>query len=175
MATERLDLTPEVFFGAASPAPPARRRRGTGWLFASAGLVVVVAAVLVAHALAPGPAQPPATLTAFSVPQRTTDVLDPDDASRLVVQPGTTRLLVRTPDGNHYAALSVSGDLCLLRVPDGDVPSEVCAHNRVGADITIGGNGDGGGGQVRLVADGAPAPSAAEGWRPAGPNVWLRG
>lgn len=173
MATERLDLTPEVFFGAMSQAARAPRRHRTGWLFASVAAVVVAAAVLVGHALAPGPAQPPATLAAFSVPQQPIDVLNADDASRLVVQPGSTRLLVRTHDGNHYAALSASGELCLLRVPDGDVPSEVCVHNRVGADVTIG--GDGGGGQVRLVADGAPAPAPAEGWRPAGPNVWTRG
>ena len=173
MATERLDLTPEVFFGMTSQPARAPRRHRTGWLFASVAAVVVVAAVLVGHALAPGPAQPPATLAAFSVPQHPADVLDPDDAARLVVQPGTTRLLVRTHDGNHYAALSASGELCLLRVPDGDVPSEVCVHNRVGADVTIGGDGDGG--QVRLVADGAPAPAPAEGWRPAGPNVWTRG
>ena len=173
MATERLDLTPEVFFGEMSQTARVPRRHRTGWLFASVAAVVVAAAVLVGHALAPGPAQPPATLTAFSVPQRAADVLDPNDASRLVVQPGSTRLLVRTQDGNHYAALSASGELCLLRVPDGDVPSEVCVHNRVGADVTIGGDGDGG--QVRLVADGAPAPAPAEGWQPAGPNVWTRG
>lgn len=173
MATEYLDVAPETFLdGLARPAPPQRHPR-RGWLFAAAGLVVVAAAALVGHALAPGPARPPASLTAFSTPQQATDVLDDDDVARLVVQPASTRLLVRTAAGDHYAALSTSGELCLLRVPDGDVPSEACVPDHVGADVTIGVQGAGG--QVRLVAAGAPQPSAAEGWRSAGPNAWTRG
>lgn len=175
MATDQRDVAPEAFFEALTPSAPPRRHPRTGWLFASVGLVVVAAAGLVAHALVPGPAQPPAILTAFAAPQRTTDVLDNDDVSSLVIQPGTTRLLVRTDAGDHYAALSASGELCLLRIPDGDVPSEVCVPDRVGADVTIGTQGAGAGGQVRLVAAGAPQPSTIEGWRSAGANVWVRG
>ena len=174
MATDHLDVAPETFFETLSASAPPRRHPRTWWLFASAGLVVVGAAVLVGHALIPGPALPAATLTAFSTPQQTSDVLDDDDVARLVVQPATTRLLVRTAAGDHYAALSASGELCLLRVPEGDVPSETCVPDHVGADVTIGTQGAGGG-QVRLVAAGAPQPSAAEGWRPGGPNVWTRG
>ena len=96
----------------------------------------------------------------------------PDDLAQVDAQPDSTRLLLRTSAGAHYVARSASGQLCLVRVPDGDVPSEVCVPNRVGADVTI---GDDATGQVRLVADGAPAPSTADGWRTAGPNVWVKG
>jgi hypothetical protein len=184
MATEQLNEAPDKFLdtlewsappaGDATPiAPTPRRRHHTGWLFASAGVVIVAAGALVVSALAPRPAPPPATVAAFQTVQKASDMLDDDDVANLVVRPESTRLLVSTPDGDHYAALSASGDLCLLRVPKGDVPSEVCVPDRVGADVTIG--GDGNGGQVRLVADGAPQPSAAEGWRSAGPNVWVKG
>ena len=183
MATEQLNVAPETFLdslafspeapGDAAPPPPAPRRHRTGWLFAAAGIVIVAAGGLVASALTPGPAQPPAKLAAFEAAQKTADKMDGDDVSRLVLRPDTTRLLVTTPDGDHFAALSASGDICLVRVPQGDVPEDACVPNRVGADVTIGGNGDGG--QVRLVADGAPQPTAAQGWTSVGPNVWVKG
>ena len=200
MATDRREVSPRAFLealawptpatagapGAASAAgtpaaPPltgsaggslqsARRRRTTA-LLTTAGLVVVGAGVLVGHALLPGPPAPQADVPTLAAPQQAADVLDPDDLAQLDVQPDSTRLLLRTSAGTHYVARSASGQLCLVRVPDGDVPSEVCVPNRVGADVTIGDSG----GQVRLVAAGAPAPSAADGWRPAGPNVWVKG
>jgi len=183
MATEQLNVAPEAFLdslawptqppGDPTPPPSAQRRRRTGWLFAAAGVVIVAAGGLVANALTPGPTQPPAKLAVLAAPQKTSDKMDDDDVSRLVLRPDTTRLLVTTPDGDHFAALSASGDICLVRVPQGDVPEDVCVPNRVGADVTIGGNGDGG--QVRLVADGAPQPAAAQGWKSVGPDVWVKG
>ena len=193
MATDRLEVAPEAFLEAlawptpvsapgfpstatpaaptATPTPHFTRHRRTAVLLTTAS-VVAAAGVLVGHALIPGPAGPAANVAALSAPQQATDVLPDDAVAQLVVQPGSTRLLLRTPAGAHYVARSASGDLCLVRVPEGDLPSEVCVPDRVGADTTI---GDDDGGQVRLVADGAPRPSTADGWRPAGPNVWVRG
>ncbi|HEY0118162.1 MAG TPA: hypothetical protein VGC04_05220 [Cellulomonas sp.] len=199
MATDRLEVAPEVFLEAMAwpapapasettpvpastgtpatePAAPALtrtpRRRRTTVLLTTTGLVVVAAGVLVGHSLTPGPAGPAASVAAFSLPQGAPDVLADDDVAQLVVQPGSTRLLLRTASGAYYAARSASGELCLVRVPDGALPSEVCVPDRVGADATI---GDDHGGRVRLVADGAPQPSTVDGWQPAGPNVWVRG
>lgn len=198
MATDRREVSPRAFLEAlawptpvtaaapgtasalagAAALPPAgtaarsARRRRTAVLLTTAAVVVVAAGVLVGHALLPGPAAPKADVAALAAPQQSADVLDPDDVAQLDVQPDSTRLLLRTPAGAHYVARSASGQLCLVRVPGGDLPSEVCVPDRVGADVTI---GDGAGGQVRLVADGAPAPSTADGWHSAGPNVWVRG
>ncbi len=202
MATDQLDVAPEAFLDAlAWPAPatapaaeaapvagaasvptatepdpvaaagPPHHHRRTTWTLATAGLVVVAAGVLVGHALTTGP-DGVATVAALTASQHPTDVLADDDVARLVVRPESTRLLVTTDQGAHYVARSASGELCLVRVPAGDLPSEVCVPDRVGADATIGEQGEG---QVRLVADGATAPAADDGWHPAGPNVWVRG
>lgn len=158
--------------GTATPSAQSALRRRTVALVTSVAVVVVAAGVLVGHALLPGAAAPQAVVAALTAPQQAADVLDPDDLAQVDAQPDSTRLLLRTSAGAHYVARSASGQLCLVRVPDGDVPSEVCVPNRVGADVTI---GDDATGQVRLVADGAPAPSTADGWRTAGPNVWVKG
>lgn len=119
MATDQAEVAPEVFLDAlAWPAPATaprpvaavarRHRRRTASLLTSAGLVVV-AGVLVGHALSGGPAPAEATLAALDSPQRTADMLSDDDAARLVVQPGSTRLLVTTDRGAYYAARAASG------------------------------------------------------------------
>ena len=194
MATDQAEVAPEVFLDApawhapaaapaSSPAPagatarpttavdPHRHRR-TGSLLLTVGLVVIASAVLVGHSLTGAHTVTGASVAVLDAAQRPTDVLSDDDVARLVVRPGSTRLLVTTDQGAHYAARSASGELCLLRVPAGDLPSEVCVPDRVGADATIGTQGAG---QVRLVADGAMPPPALDGWRVAGPNVWVRG
>ena len=120
--------------------------------------------------LAPGtPSGPVAHVAALDQPQQDGDKLDADDADQLQVDPASTRLLVRTSDAASYVARSVSGRLCLLHVPAGDVSVESCGANRKGVVLTV---GDAGSGQVRLVADGGPTPAASEGWTSAGPNVW---
>lgn len=144
--------------------------RNPGALMASAAVAVVVVGGLVADAVAASAPGAQASLAAFGRPQTNADRLAAEEAARLIVEPGSTRLLVRTPDGAHYAARTPSGELCLVLVPAAGPPSEVCVPDRVGADATIGADR-----QVRLVADGAGDPSAADGWRPAGPNVWVRG
>jgi hypothetical protein len=172
MATENLEMAPGEFFEALAWPEPDRRHRYATSLLIGAALVLVAAGGLVTHALVTSPAAPRATIGVLAAPQRAGDVLEDDDIATLVVLPASTRLLVTTPQGAHYAALSPSGELCLVRVPAYDLPSEACAPDRVGADETIGSDDSG---QVRLVADGAPLPSSAEGWRQAGPNVWVRG
>ncbi len=145
--------------------------RHPGTLLASISVVVVASGAVLAHAAGTARTGPRAVLAALDVPQVDADRLAPEDAARLVVDPASTRLLVTTPDGAHYVARNPSGELCLIRLPDAGVPLEVCVPDRVGADTTL---GDEGTGQVRLVADSAALPSTAEGWQPAGPNVWVR-
>ena len=150
-------------------APPRAHRR--------AGLVMVLALLLVLaggfvgwRLLVPrSAAGPVAHVAAFDRPQQDTDRLDADDADQLQVDPASTRLLVSTPAAASYVGRSVSGRLCLLQVPAGDVSVESCVPDRAGAVATVGTDG---GPQVRLVADGGPAPKASDGWTSAGPNVW---
>jgi hypothetical protein len=168
VTTERLAAAPGAFAElAARPAP--RRRHSVPVLTVAA--VLVVAGGIAVGSLTHGGHPAHATLAAAQTPQRAVDRLDPEAAARLVVDPASTRLLVATTQGDHFAARTPSGELCLIRVPGGDLPTEVCVPDRVGADATIGQEGAG---QVRLVADGAQQPAVADGWRPAGPNVWVR-
>lgn len=148
----------------------APRHRHTAGLVATAAVALVGGVGFVGHLTADDP-DSHALIAALAASQQTYDRLDRDEAARLVVDPASTRLLVLTPAGAHYAARSQSGELCLVRVPTSGSPAEVCVPDRVGADATIGTEGAG---QVRLVAAGAQRPSAADGWRPAGPDVWVR-
>ena len=148
---------------------PRQHRRG--------GLVMLIAFVLVLAGggigwwlLSPGsPSGPAAHVAAFDSAQQDGDKLDADDASDLQVDPASTRLLLHTPTVSTYVARSVSGRLCLVQVPAGDVSVESCGPDRKGVVLTLGSASSG---QVRLVADGGPTPVASEGWKPAGPNLW---
>lgn len=153
----------------ALPAFAPRHRHAAG-LVATAVVALVGAVGFVGHLTADDPGSH-AQIAAMAASQQTSDRLDPDEAARLVIDPASTRLLVQTPAGAHYAARSQSGELCLVRIPTGGTPAEVCVPDRVGADATVGTEGAG---QVRLVAAGAQRPSAADGWRSAGPDVWVR-
>lgn len=151
------------------PSTPRAHRR--------TGLVLVVAFVLVLAGggigwwlLSPAaPSGPAAHVAALDRAQVSGDKLDADDADQLQVDPASSRLLVHTSDASTYVARSVSGRLCLLQVPAGDVSVESCGPNHKGLVLTI---GNAGAGQVRLVTDGGPAPAASDGWTAAGPNVW---
>lgn len=146
-------------------------RRSAAALAGAAVVLVVATALVVSDRLAAAPADR-ASVAALAAPQQAADQLYAEDVTRLAVEATSTRLLVVTADGAHYVARTPSGELCLVRVANGEAPTEVCVPDRVGADTTIGAVGAG---QVRLVADGAPLPAGADGWQPAGPNVWVRG
>lgn len=139
---------------------------------AAAAVASVIAAVLLVPGMVARHPLDHAGVAVLAAAQRPADRLQAEDVARLAVDPTSTRLLVVTDDGSHYVARTPSGELCLIRVPAGEVPTEVCVPDRVGADATI---GEVGPGQVRLVADGAPRPSPFDGWVTAGPNVWIRG
>lgn len=141
-------------------------------------VVLVVAAALVAGGvtwLLAGRGDDPAQAEAVAValltrPVQPTDALDAAVVDETGIDPSSTRFAVRTTAGLHYAALRWSGDLCLVVVPDGDVPRAVCAPPSATASVTLSGRD---GSRVRLSADGAPLPDAREAWRPAGPNLWV--
>lgn len=86
------------------------------------------------------------------------------------IDPASSRLAATTAAGPHYAARLWSGELCLVAVPDGDVPRVVCVAPSATATVTLSSED---GSRVRLAADDAPAPPAAEGWRAEGTNVWV--
>lgn len=86
------------------------------------------------------------------------------------IDPASARLAVTAAGVPHYAALRWSGELCLVAVPEGDVPRVVCVAPSARATVTL---TDADGSRVRLGADDAPAPSQAEGWRAEGTNVWV--
>jgi len=157
-------------FGTQDPTSPPRQHRRSGLVLGVASALVVAGAGVGWWLLSPGTSSGPAAhVAAFDQPQQADDKLDADDAEQLQVDPASTRLVVHTSAADSFVARSVSGRLCLLRVPSGDVSVESCGADRKGVVLTV---GTPGAGQVRLVADGGPAPAASDGWTAAGPNVW---
>lgn len=150
------------------PARP-RRDRVVVVLVVAAALVVAGVVWLLAERGSDGAADD------MSVELLTRPAEDADEVSAAVVDetgidPESARLAATTAAGPHYAALRWGGELCLVVVPDGDLPRVVCVAPSAGATVTL---SDADGSRVRLGADDAPTPSAAEGWRAAGPNVWV--
>ena len=167
----RPDLTLSALPGTLTDDEPAGRTRHPGVAVGVAAAVLVAGGWLAVSLLTAHQDVTPGTVAVLTAAQTPADRLETEDVARLAVDPASTRLLVRTDQGAHYVARSLSGELCLVRVPDGDVPTASCVPDRVGADTTL---GDQGAGQVRLVADGGPVPAADQGWASAGPNVWVR-
>jgi len=165
------DLTLSTLPGTLTDDEPAGRALHPGVAVGVAAAVLVAGGWLAVALLTTHDDVPVGTVAVLANPQTAADQLETEDVARLVVDPASTRLLVRTDQGAHYVARSLSGELCLVRVPDGEVPTASCVPDRVGADTTL---GDPGAGQVRLVADGGPVPAADQGWVAAGPNVWVR-
>ena len=138
-------------------------------------LVLVAAALLVAAGIfwvrfAQTPAQAPAvdpftTLAAFASDQRPVDVVADDDLAGTLIYPDSTRLVATTAGAHYYAGVSRTHLLCVLTVPDGDLPTTGCTSTDGGVvQMTIDD-------ELMLVSAGEPAPA---GWHEAGPNVFLR-
>ncbi|MDC7120312.1 hypothetical protein OMK64_02040 [Cellulomonas fimi] len=106
-------------------------------------------------------------LPVFATVQGADDVVDPAQVGGLLVDRASTRFLVETDTGRHFAAVGTTGELCLLTLPSGDLATLGCVPSVAGAQLTSG--------DVWLAAEGGPAPAADDGWREAGPNLWVRG
>lgn len=151
------------------PAPPRRARVMTVLLVAAA--LVVAGVVWLVVAARQGPEAPePVAVELLSRGAQPTDALAATVVDETGVDPASTRFAVRTTAGQHYAALRWNGDLCLVVVPDGDVSRAACVTPTREATVTVNGAD---GSRVRLGTDDAPQPDTAEGWRPAGTNVWV--
>ncbi|MGY4643950.1 hypothetical protein [Cellulomonas sp. URHB0016] len=150
-------------------------RRHPAWLTALvllAAVALVATGLLWSRALQTGPttAEPVDAVTlldVFAAPQRPVDTLAADDLVGLGLHASTTRFLADTPSGSQYAAVNTAGDLCVVTVVDGALPGLGCAHAVAGMTFT--------GTDLKLVTDGGPAPTAADGWRQAGPQVFVKG
>lgn len=149
-------------------------RRHPAWRTA---LVLLLAVALVGAGVvwlrdvqsAPSVAEPvdaTTLLDVFAASQRSADVLPAGDLQGLGLDASTTRYLADTASGSQYAAVNTAGDLCVVTVVDGELPQVGCAHAVRGMTYT--------GDDVKLVTDGGPAPAASEGWREAGPQVFVR-
>ena len=166
-----VDLFGDAFAGFRSVGVARHRHRG--WLSA---LALLVAAGMVAVAFvwargdsaaaAPDRVEAHTLLAVLAGEQGDADVVASSDLEGLGVRSASTRFLVETPTGAHYAAVGTTGDLCLLTVPSGALPSVACVASVVDANVAAQG--------VWVSADGGPAPAADEGWREAGPNLWVR-
>lgn len=106
-------------------------------------------------------------LPVFATAQGADDVVDPAEIGRLLVDRSSTRFLAETESGRQYAAVSTTGELCVLTLPPGDLAELGCVQSVTGAQLASG--------DVWLAAEGGPAPAADDGWREAGPNLWVRG
>ncbi|MBO3095693.1 hypothetical protein [Cellulomonas dongxiuzhuiae] len=151
------------------PEPP-RRARVVVVLGVAAALVVAGVVWLLA---ARGPDDAGAgqmTVSLLDRPAEPTDEVAAPVVDETGIDPATARFAVRTTAGQHYAALRWAGDLCLVAVPVGDAARVVCVAPSPRATVTISGED---GSRVRLGTDDAPPPDTAEGWRAAGPNVWV--
>lgn len=148
-------------------------RRHPAWITA---VVLLAAVVLVGYGFvwARTPQGPTAAervdaeslLAVFAHPQARDDVVAPGDLQGLGLVGSTTRFLVETPTGRHYAAVDTAGDLCALTVLDGDLPVLGCTAPVRGATVT--------GEDVMLVTDGAAAPAADKGWHGATAQVFVK-
>lgn len=149
--------------------PRAGRRRAA--LAAVVAVLLVGAGAAGALALRAGPATDAVTaeqlVPALARPATAQDVVAGTDLQDLDVRPGTTRLLATTSTGAHYAAVGTGGQLCVVTVPRGDLPSRLCVPAAPGAWVPVDDT-------LRLVTAGGPQPDAAQGWVPAGDLVWTR-
>lgn len=158
-------------FDLVEEAEPASRRRRALLALAVAGLLVVAGLTWLLLARGAGDQEPAMAVDLLSREQQPTDEIPADIAAEAGLDPASARFAVRTAAGQHFAALSTRGDLCLVLVPDADAPRSVCSPPSPAATVTLTAEEEGS--RVRLGADDASAPGEADGWRPAGSNVWV--
>lgn len=167
-----VDLFGEAFGGFRSVGVARRRHPAVLTVLALLAAAGVVGAGFVwARDNARGPvveqADARTLLPVFATAQGVDDVVDRAEIGSLAVEPASTRFLLETAAGRQFAAISTTGDLCVLTVPSGDLATLGCVRSVEGAQLVSGG--------VWLAAEGGPAPAADDGWREAGPNLWVRG
>lgn len=151
------------------PAPP-RRARGALVFVVAAALVVAGVVWLLAVRGSDEAEAGRMTVELLARPAEPTDEVAESVVDETGIDPTSARFAVRTAAGQHYAALRWDGDLCLVVVPDGDVPRVACVAPSTKAVVSLSAAD---GTRVRLGADQAPAPDTDEGWRAAGSNVWV--
>lgn len=105
-------------------------------------------------------------LPQFAAEQTSRDRLSADELDDLHVDRRSTRFLTETSTGRHYAAVGSAGSLCVVTVQPGELSALTCAPPtptaRVAVDETL-----------LVVASSGPVPAAANGWREAGPDVFV--
>ena len=157
---------------ATSSATPSRRRPGL-----VAAVVVVALALLTFGVLtvrsqwAPAAdprVEPASVLPALGVAQTADDVLLAEDTDRLLLDPASTRYLASTGEGDLFAAVRRSGDVCLVTVPAGDLPWTSCTAPVAGLDHTV--VDESGGPTLRLVAS---SEALTDGWSELAPHLYV--
>jgi len=161
---ELVDEAPEA------PEPPRRARQAVAVLVAAALVVAAGVAWLLLARTSDDTAAARMTVALLDREAQPTDELLADVVDETSIDPTTSRFAVRTTAGHHYAAQRWDGGLCLVVVPEGDAARAVCTAPSPTATVTLLGEDSS---QVRLGADDAPPPDAADGWRSAGTNVWV--
>ena len=105
-------------------------------------------------------------LPQFAAEQTSQDRLSSADLRDLQVDASTTRFLTETSTGRHYAAVGASGTLCVVTVRSGELPAISCAAPTSTAHVAVDDT-------LLVVASTGPVPAAANGWREAGPDVFV--
>ncbi|WP_019135936.1 hypothetical protein [Cellulomonas massiliensis] len=177
MTTYDVDTFEAAFLDDAEREDDAGQERSGHGRGRRALLAAVVAALLVgagvvgALALRSGPATDAVTaeelVPALAAAATAQDAVSGTDLQDLDVRPGSTRLIATTRTGAHYAAVGTQGQLCVVTVPRGDLPSRLCVPAAPGAWIPVDDT-------LRLVTAGGPQPDAEDGWVAAGDLVWTR-
>ena len=163
--TGMFEMVEETGSGTARP----QRGRVVAVLVVAAALVVAGVVWLLVE-LGSGDTADDMSVELLTRPAEDTDAVSAVVVDETGIDPSSARLAATTATGPHYAARRWGGELCLVAVPDGDVPRVVCVAPSSGATVTLSGED---GSRVRLGADGASEPPAAEGWRAEGTNVWV--
>ncbi|GEL95280.1 hypothetical protein [Cellulomonas composti] len=169
---EDLDLV-EAFgdFGEAEPAPRRRSAVVAVVAFAVALALIVVGIVWASNAGSDGAAQAAETTSVvpqLAVAQSAADKLDDGDLAELAVLADSTRLLTTTALGTHYAAIGTDGDVCVVTVLPGTLPTQGCAAPTDRLRITV---ADADGNPALVLA--APGTSPGDGWHEVAPGVWV--
>lgn len=167
------DLFTETFEGFGQPAEASRRRAWpTVAAFVAAAVLVVGGLVWLKESPQPAAAQPVSATTllaAFDEPQTGVDSIPAADLDGLrdSIRPESTRLLLTADGAQQFAAVGAHGQLCVVTVPSGDLPTVACVKALERATIEVGDD--------LVVATNGTDPKLGDGWTNVAPNVWTKG